>query len=183
MRIRELYWKILPYDWRPGQLWYRIKCFCWHRYTTVKPRYLDHTWTDRCEVLPHMMFEILSEFIERECQPEYIEWYGEYGRKIGDKYVRDEMQELYDWWHRVYQKQYPAIEERLWEHAHKHKPVVDWVDIEDDCLEYRPTWKTDRDEKLYRLYLDATSSQETRMEAELKANLHRIVNIIPYMWT
>jgi hypothetical protein len=60
---------------------------------------------------------------------------------------------------------------------------VDWVDIEDDCLEYRPTWKTDRDEKLYRLYLDATSSQETRMEAELKANLHRIIEIMPYMWT
>jgi len=174
----------MPYDWRPGQIWYRLKCFCWHRYTTLKPRYLGHTWHDRCEILPHMMFEILSQFIEKECEPEErIEWYGEYGHKIGDKYVRDEMQELYDWWHEIYNKLYPAICERLWKKSKKYNPTVMWVDIEDDYQEYAPKWATPKDEKFYKLILDSIGNLEDRMAQELKNNLHRIIEIMPYMWT
>lgn len=188
--IKRLYW---PYDWRPGQVWYRIKCFLWHRYTTVKPRYLGHTWHDRCTVMPHMVFEVLSQFIERECSPGYVDWYGEYGHKIDDlknihsskinkrKYVRDEMQELYTWWHQVYNKLYPAICERLWRKVSKHNPVVSWVG--DDILEYKPEWATLKDEKRYKLCLDAINNLENRMGQELKENLHRIVEIIPYLWT
>jgi len=182
--LRELYWKILPYDWRPGRVWYRIKCFCWHRYTTVKSRYLDHTWHDRCAILPETMFEILSQFIERECEPEErIEWYGEYSHKIGDKYVRDEMQELYDWWHQVYNKLYPGLCDRLWERAFKHSPIRDWVDIGNDYTEYKPEWATEKDEQIYKLYLDEIKELEGRMNQELKDNLHRIIEIMPYLWT
>jgi hypothetical protein len=129
------------------------------------------------------MFEILSDFIEGECQPEQVEWYGEYGHKIGDKYVRDEMQELYDWWNQVYQKDYPAICDRLWKHAEKHSPVTNWVEIEDYCQEYKPTWKTDKDKHLYQLCLKALNNVEADMDEDLKANLHRIIEIMPYMWT
>lgn len=66
-KLRNFYWRLIPYDWRPGQLLYRMKCFFFKRYTTVKPRYLPHTWCDRTAVLPHMMFEILSQFLEKEC--------------------------------------------------------------------------------------------------------------------
>ena len=104
------YWNRVPYNWRPGQIWYRFKCWAWYRYTTVKPRYLPHTWTDRDDVLPHVMFEVLSQFIERECTPECIDWEAS-GHMITvdgvEKNVRQEMQELYDWWHQEYNKDYP----------------------------------------------------------------------------
>ena len=82
MNLKYAYWHTVPYDWRPGQIWCRLKCWAWKRYTTVKPRYLDHTWCDRCDLLPHMMFEILCDFVEKECSPGCVEWYGEHGHKL-----------------------------------------------------------------------------------------------------
>lgn len=123
--IKHKYWNIISYDYRPFQLYYRIKCFLWHRYTTIKPRTLKyHTWCDRCTLLPHIMFEILSQYIEREA--ENIEWYGEYGHKINvdgkEVFVRDEMQFLYDWWHKIYLGEYPNQTEETWKNLSKSKP-------------------------------------------------------------
>ena len=96
-------YKVWPYRWRPRELWYRFKCRVWHRYTTVKPRTLPwHTWTDRSTLLPHCMFEILTQFIEGECSPGIIDWEGS-GHMIpgpdgNEVNVRTVMRELYDWW-------------------------------------------------------------------------------------
>lgn len=66
-KIKHTYWAIIPYDWRPHSIWYRLKCFVWHRYTTVHPRTLPwHTWTDRDSLLTHSIMEILSRYIEEE---------------------------------------------------------------------------------------------------------------------
>ena len=46
--------------WR--NLFYPIHCF-FKRYTTVKPRWLDHKYMDSCELLAHVMFEVLTEFL------------------------------------------------------------------------------------------------------------------------
>lgn len=182
MNLKHLYWKI-PYNWRLGQLWYHLKCYLWHRYTTVKPRYLDHTWCDRCAMMPHMMFEILSQFIEKECLPGHVEWYGEYGHKVDGVYVRDEMQELYDWWHLVYNKACPEVNELLWESCTKYKPIETWVSIDNEYDEYAPTWASEEDKEFYHLYLDAINKLEAKMEQELQANLRKIIPLIPYMWT
>lgn len=200
-KIRHTYWRIIPYDWRPGQIVYRLKCFLWKRYSTVKPRSLPHTWCDRCELLPHMMFEILSQFIERECSPGIVEWYGEYGHKITvdgeERYVRDEMQSLYDWWHYTYLKAFPETEEALWAAARPYHPVKEFVDIseedKDDAeeigldregwVEWAPEWESEEAEELWNLYMEAQQKLERRAEAELTARMHRLVNIKPYLWT
>ena len=62
--IRYKYYDLVPYEYRPRQIWYVFKCWDWNRYTTVKPRYLGHTWTDRDNLLLHMSFEILSNYVE-----------------------------------------------------------------------------------------------------------------------
>ena len=178
--IKHLYWKIIR---RPGEIWYKFKCF-FKRYTTIKPRYLDHTWHDRSYLLPHMAFEILSQFIEKECSPGYIEWYGEYGHKINDKYVRDEMQDLYDWWHQVYNKEYHEVSKMLWAEAEKHEPHPYWVPIEGlDLYEWDPQFKTEEDAQLYRQGLNALNKLDRRMDQDLQERLHRLVDIIPYLWT
>jgi hypothetical protein len=120
------------------------------------------------------MFEILSQFIEKECSPGCIDWDADDEHKI----VRTQMQELYDWWHKVYNKQYEAVCDRLWAHAEKHNPVTYWVNCQ-----YQPTWETPKDQHLYHLCLKALNNLETQLEQQLKGNLHRIINLMPYMWT
>lgn len=101
-KLKKLYWSIVPYDWRPLEIWYRLKCFVWHRYTTVHPKTLPwHTWTDRCVLLPHCIFQILTDFIDKECSPGVIDWDSSGHTILVDgvkKNVRVEMQDLYDWW-------------------------------------------------------------------------------------
>ncbi len=184
IKLKYLYWKIIPYDWRPGQIWYRLKCWIWHRYSTIKPRYLGHTWCDRSYLLPHMMFEILSQFVEKECSYEFVEWYGENGHKINDKYVRDEMQDLYDWWHYVYNKEYAEVSKILWAEANKHKPHTEFIPIVgSDSSRWDPQFNTEEDKLIWRMILDAINKLDRRMDQDLQERLHRLVNIIPYLWT
>lgn len=187
-KLRNWYWRIWPYDWRPGQIWYRLKCWAWYRYTTIKSRYLDHTWHDRRNIVPHTMFEILSQFIEQECSPGHVEWYGEYGHKITvngeEKYVRDEMQDLYDWWHQVWNQRYEQVSDILWTEALKHRPRADFVPIEGTSLyELNSQFATEDDALCYNKCFDALNKLEANMERKLQEQLHRLVNLIPYMWT
>jgi len=183
-KIKHFYWQHWPYDWRPGQAWYRLECFLWHRYSTIRPRYLGHTWSDRCELMSHAMFEILSQFVEQECSPGHVEWYGEWGHKIGDKYVRDEMQELYDWWHTIRNKEMEEVNDMLWAEAHKHEPFAHFVPIGDGSLvEWKQQFYNDEDEAIYKCCLNACNKLERMMDAALQERLHRLVNIIPYLWT
>ncbi len=198
-RIKYKYWGIVPYNWRPGQMWYRFTCWGWKRYTTVKPRYLTHTWSDRTELLPHMMFEILSDFVENECSPGIVEWYGEFGNKIEvngkEVYARDEMQELYDWWHEIYRKEYKEVNEMLWAEAHKHSPI-DWdEEIEPDdeahevfpnakvLYEWKQEFKTEEDDEIYTRCLNGLNKLEKMQDEELEENMQRLVKLRMYLWT
>lgn len=186
-KIKHCYWQHWPYDWRPWQVWYRLKCFLWHRYTTVRSRYHGHTWCDKTELVPHAMFELLSRFIEQECSPGHVEWYGEWGHKITvdgeEKYVRDEMQELYDWWHITWNGEVEEVNDMLWAEADKHSPVSMWAPYRDDLVEWKPEFDTDEDKAIYKCCLRACNKLERIMDAALQERLHRLVNIITYLWT
>ena len=100
--LKKLYWRWVPYNWRPGQIWYRLKCFCWHRYTTIKPKTLPyHTWCGKVHLILHCCFELLSRFMERELgigtKDEHlgnINWDSDEAHKE----ALAEMRELYNWW-------------------------------------------------------------------------------------
>lgn len=179
--------------WHPRELWYQIKCRVWYRYNTVRARELPFTWQDRSHLLPHIMFEILGQFIEGECSPGHIEWYGEYGHKIFvagvEKYVRDEMQELWDWWREDYLKGYPAKEDALMDEIHKldEEFLIDHFRMgegedEGHCF-FDPQYKTEeageRVNELFREY----SRLEKEAEEELGKRLHRLIDIRESMWT
>jgi hypothetical protein len=187
-KIKNYYWQLWPYNWRPLQVWYRLKCLMWHRYTTTRSRYHGHTWVDKTELVPHAMFELLSKFIEQECSPGHVEWYGEWGHKItvdGEKkYVRDEMQELYDWWHTVWNKEYQEVDDMLWAEARKHSPIPTGVPWYRDLTVWEPTFATLEDGGIYKRCIRGINKLEHKMKREaLEARLHRLVNIIPYLWT
>lgn len=189
MNIKYAYWNIIPYDWRPGQIWYRLKCFLWHRYTTVKPRYLHHTWCDRCEIMPHMMFEILAQFIEDECSPGYVQWYGEQGHKITvngqEKYVLDEMKDLVAWWDDVWNGEWEEVNDILWAEAHKHDPETEWTEVDGKPhLSYwDPQFKETEDGEIWHFCMRAVNKLERNMHKAREKCLHRMIAIMPYMWT
>ncbi len=189
-KIRYAYWKIIPHDWRPGQIWYRFKCFFWHRHTTVKPRYLHHTWCDRCELLPHMMFEILGQFIKDECSPGYVQWYGEDGHKITvngqEKYVLDEMKDLVAWWNDGWNGEWEEVNAIVWAEAHKHDPISEWTECdgeESDMSYWDPKFQGTEDGELWHVCMRAASKLERIMHKARDERLHRMIPLIPYMWT
>ena len=97
-KIKIKYWSIIPSEYRPGTLYYRLKCFVWYRYTTVKPKTMPwNTWTDCCDLLPHIMFQILCDFIEKEHPYEHFD--------TEDPHHREEwikLRNLYFWWINIY---------------------------------------------------------------------------------
>lgn len=179
--IKKVYYKILPYDYRPGQLWYKTKCFCWHRYTTVKPKDLGHTWCDRDHLLVETMFTILSDFIEQECVEGPVQWYHENSHTVKVNGVEvlaiDEMLALYNWWHLKYKKAYKEIEEAWWDKAF----AIERNDKDDYSFEHR--FKNPEDKELHSFYVRRAMDMEVLVDEELQEMLKRLVNVRRSMWT
>lgn len=93
-KIQDMYLALVPYEGRPGNIWYEIKCWAWHRHSTIKPRGLGHTWVDKCHLMPHVIFEMLSQFVEDEVKLDIINWDAQPDTKKAIK----EIMELYHWW-------------------------------------------------------------------------------------
>jgi hypothetical protein len=106
-KIQSGYWCVVPYEWRPKNIWYKFKCWGWKRYTTVKPRTLDHTWYDKSGLLPHVMFEILCRFVEEEMYPDGEEGIVDWSWTDDHQNAHDEMISLYKWWTEEYEEDYP----------------------------------------------------------------------------
>lgn len=199
-KIVYAYWSLVPYEYRPREVWYKFKCWAWKRYTTVKPRYLPHTWTDRCALMPHMMFEILCEFVENECGEDgHIEWYGEHGHRMVEAYSRDtllgsltnhntyvmeEMLELVHWWKEIYNKEYQEVSDLIWAEANKHAAIEDFQEIEGtEMYTWDPIYKTEEDKEIHNRCLKALNKLDKLFEEDLNERLHRIIPLIPSMWT
>jgi len=200
--MADMFWKSLkklcrPW-WHPSNLWYSFKCWAWKRFTTIKSRHLPHTWMDRTEVLPYTCFEILEQFIERECSPGNVEWYGEYGHKIEvtlhggrvvKKYVRDEMQDLLDWWNKQYHGRYKKLEDMIWEEYHKldDQHISNFSDDPDDpeaeWSVWDPKYATPEAKARADALLMWANYHERAVYAALYRRMHRLVNITPYLWT
>lgn len=99
LAVASLKWWKNHWRRRVHERWYGFKCRWLKKYNRLHIRTLPPTWTDRSDMLPHAMFQILTDFIDKEKPFEYFD--------TEDKYHRNEWQELkglYDWWHSVYLK-------------------------------------------------------------------------------
>ena len=137
------------------RLWYKLKCWAWHRYNTIKPRYMPHTWMDRDSLLEGCVFEVLSKFLEDECSPGCVDWYHEYATKVDfegkEIFLRDAWQKIYDWYHNWY---VPKSEDWVWE-------------------PYDGT-----NESFY-----LVSTREKELEHKVSSYIYFIVKYRKYMWT
>jgi hypothetical protein len=131
-------------------------------------------YIDRDELLLHVMFQILVDFIEKEKPAEVVEWDYDPNSICAWK----EMNDLYTWWkaerpNRVDPldgAEVPPIEFKECEDE-KHRGYSEM--ILPDPLEY-PEWK-EASEKYYQL-------KQLWCEEDQR-NLHRLVDVRLYLWT
>jgi hypothetical protein len=126
--------------------------------------------------MAHMIFDILTTFIDEECGPDgFVDWYSKdcphkievNGRTV---HVRDEMQFLYTWWKKFYLEYYPQVENELWELREET-----FGEFNLESLNNMPDEERDLVRKINKL--------DFFVHEELDEMLHRIINIRPYMWT
>lgn len=190
-RIKYKYWEIWPHYLRPMTMWYNFKCWAWHRYSTIRARRLPHTWCDRRELLLHISFEILVDFIDGECSPGHVEWYGEGAHMLEvngeQKNVMDEMLELKHWWEKVYNGEYPEKNEELWEAAEKVTPIFGCVHEDDmpDCVAGRLVIEYNDDEQrdAYHCLTNEIRELERHMDEQAEVMLKRLAAVRLWMWT
>lgn len=188
-KIRDKYYDIVPYNWRPKEIWYRFKCWAWYRYSTVKPRYLGHTWVDRDRLLIHTTFEILCQFYEKECGEDWqardcpkniVEVDGK------EILVIDLVKGLVDFWH-WYNKEVPDIlhQMRVDYQQYSPNPLFKKYEGPNKTISHisnndygTPERKQKHDELLHKLW-----NYEKWLEDELDKNLHLIIKIRDSLWT
>jgi hypothetical protein len=114
-----------------------------------------------------MMFEILNQFMEKEEPEERSEWYGEYGSKVGDKYVMDEIKDILNWWNKYYLVEFPAELDKRHDEAFEGYTGL-------SMLRTSPEFKA----KLMALH-----DFEQSVELEKLEMMKRLVDISPCLWT
>jgi hypothetical protein len=187
-RLKYAYWWTVPYEWRPGQLWYALKCRLWKRYSTVKPRWLGNTWVDRDTLLVHLMFEVLGQYLEREAGPPTPAETSpcEYADAWAD--TRRELRELWRWW----TEEYLTADERLEEKYLKgiESPKLRGVDVPEvppeEQVGLRASIFQFSSDEAHMRWAEATTGKayaEMKLEDELTTRLKRLVELRKGLWT
>lgn len=173
-KIQKKYWKIVPYDYRPGQLWYRLKCRLWHRYNVVYVKTLPSTWVDRDHLLLHAAFQILVDFIEREDPVNTINiWYSDewYPSREAEWM---ELYGLYSWW--IYEYPNPQHDKTLEKyHAIPSK--------EDDDNFFHSIYQNKQDEELAEQIFKQYMPESEAFDAKVDENLAKLISLRGHLWT
>ena len=162
--------KLIPYSWRPRQLWLQLRNFLWDRYSTVRPRTLGHGWVDRDMLLEHIMFEILGQFLEKECGPDgIIDWDADEEHRA----AMAEMRELWRWWkeHQQTKLEYPEL------------PPESVSEIAPGIFESKWEFESSAAEEAYEEAAKRAMDEEMARRDELTSRLKRLVDVRRFMWT
>lgn len=164
-------------------MWYSFKCWAFKRYTTVKPRWLDHTWCDKTTLTPFLMFECLCQFIEKEKPFEKVNW--DWCEE--HKFARNELIELYTWWICVYipwfqdQNDYKGFETPEVKAVRKSWAIIDKLDSGQSFFSRLAKGKKGPQES--EEAWETIHNIERQMRYELKTHCHRLIEIFDYLWT
>ncbi len=135
-------------------------------------------------------FEILSQFIEKECGPDgIVNWDGDEAHRK----FRKDIQTIYDWWHNS-QKDYKEVEEILWAEHKKHEPTSWFSPIKNEdgtpkmgtyTQLYTMDLQFEKEESrdIHDTLMKATNKLENMYEEDINRRLHQLVDLRMGMWT
>lgn len=149
---------------------YWIKCRLWKRYNVLKIKSLPCTWTDRDHIMIHAMFQVLSDFIEKEDPDNHFHPTESEFSKISNK-----MHDLLDWWKNVYLK-FDAWEGIKLDCSFDDNMFIPCKD-HPELYEMKPFSKKDKKK------MDLIQKREVDMAQELEKKLRELLDIRKFMWT
>jgi hypothetical protein len=154
--------------------WYYIKCAVWHRYNRVHVKTLPPTWCDRCQLLPHAMFQVLDDFVKRECSPGIVDWNSDEPHRT----ARAKMDELLNWWHNVYLAfdPYKEIDRSRMSTDEERFVPIGGKDGKADFYEFH---MNDYERDFY----DEVNRKEAELEKELDVRMKELVELHRWFWT
>jgi hypothetical protein len=144
-----------------------------HNMKYLKIHTLKKGWQDRDEIVLHAVFQILVDFVEQEKPDEIVDW------NADDTYKQAwrEICELYKWW----KTKRPARKSPLDDKRLKVPPII-FEDI--PGTDHKKMVAPDK--KKYAAYYKALEKhwqQEKEWHDQDQQNLHRLIEIRPYLWT
>jgi hypothetical protein len=162
---------------------------------------MGHTWADKSELLPHIMFEVFCKFIEEECyitndykigESCWIRFEGIKGKHMIEvhgkrKWVWTEMAEIYKWWKEEYVPYWNGVHPKT---LSLEKEMDKYGQIEGTDLfvksetgpyyEFKPTYKN---KKLHDKASEKYWKFEEDVDNKLIEMMKRMSDIHGYMWT
>lgn len=150
----------------------------------LKIHSLEKGWKDRDLVLLHAAFQILVDFIEQEEPENIIDWSSDPAHKA----AWQELSDLYRWW---------TIERpNRAQHLHTEGLVIPPIEATHTAEATNKTDSTSTtpnvdlsvkaDEEKYAAFFKAAEAQRTLDQTyheEDQLNLHRLIDVRPYLWT
>ena len=142
--------------------WNYFKCWAYKHFNRLHIKSLPPTWQDRDVLIEHAMFQILTDFIEKEKPDDLIDW----DATPECRAARDKMQELYEWWHTVYLK-FDSIDGFEDTKASKNR-------FSGGKLQFN---------KYERKFFDEANRKEDEMRKQLTIKMKELVDLRGYLWT
>ena len=126
-------------------------------------------WYDKDHILLHTAFQILVDFVEKERPAEIVDWQHDELHR----HAWSEISQLYHWWK----------EER----PNRHDPLDDVTrpslkelfDSEENVIVFPEREKYPE----YCAAMDKSTELENEWHEEDQRNLHRLIDIRPFLWT
>jgi hypothetical protein len=128
-------------------------------------------YLDRDEVLLHVAFQVLVDFIEKEDPDKIIDW----NAQEHDKHAWSEMQSLYKWWKEERPARVdPILDDKI------EAPPFKFETREDGCSVWNP--EKEKYAEFWKACEESSRLEQIWIEEDQK-NLHRLIDIRRYMWT
>lgn len=126
-------------------------------------------WYDRDAILLHAAFQVLVDFVEQERPDEIVDWqHDDLHRNAWS-----EISQLYKWW----KEERPSRHDPLDDVA--SPPAEEFLTAEEGTLNFPEREKYPE----YYAAVDKSSALEEEWHEEDQRNLHRLIEIRPFLWT
>jgi hypothetical protein len=126
-------------------------------------------WYDRDIVLLHIAFQVLVDFIEQEKPNEIVDWqHDELHRNAWS-----EITQLYKWWKEERPNRHDPLDNVA------SPPVDEYVIAAEGKLAFPEREKYPE----YYAAVDKSSELENEWHEEDQRNLHRLIEVRPFLWT
>ena len=139
----------------------------------IKITTLEKGWHDKDEVLLHAVFQLLVDFVEKECPDKLVDWSSDEAHRQAWK----EINRLYHWWKDIRPTRCSLLEDNKISRPPLKKKKI-------SGSEYHEIIQPDR--KKYSKYYAALRRHvrlETRWFEEDQLNLHKLIEVRKFLWT